>query len=255
MPALHPVSVLRSAADEAGSERLAARLGLPLVDEPPVDGVVVADGPFGLELRSRDDRPGRGARLDVVWLRHTLSHGGVAALRGDPLARALGAGGEERLHVVDATAGLGGDALTLAALGHRVTAFERSPALWAVLDDGFARLADDPLLGEIVRRVELRRGDAIELLGGLATPADIVYVDPMFPSKRRASALPPKPAQRLRAAVGDDGDAEALLDAARRVARRRVVVKRTDDAPWLGEARPSFAIAGRTVRFDVYVTR
>lgn len=247
------ISVLRFETDDVHCERLAALLGVPLVNEPPLDGVVVAAGPHGLELRSRDDKPGQGARLESAWLRHALAGGGATALRSDPLARALAARGDESLHVVDATAGLGGDTLLLAALGHRVTAFERSPALWAVLDDGLRRLSDDALLGPIVKRIELRRGDAIGLLATLDSPADVVYADPMFPARRRASALPPKSAQRLRAAVGDDGDGAELLRAARGAARRRVVIKRTDDAPWLGDEKPPFAIAGKTVRYDVYV--
>lgn len=214
--------------------------------------VALAFGPHGLELRSRADKPGSGARLETAWLRHAW-RGGVDSLRADPLARALGARGGEAIDVVDATAGLGADALLLAALGHRVVAIERSPALWAVLEDGLARLADDAILGSIARRIALRRGDAIDVLATPAVAPDIVYLDPMFPAKRRASALPPKSAQRLRVAVGDDPDAAELLAAARRVARRRVVVKRPDDAPWLSGEKPSFAIEGRTVRYDVYV--
>jgi 16S rRNA (guanine1516-N2)-methyltransferase len=75
----------------------------------------------------------------------------------------------------------------------------------------------------------------------------------MFPPKRRASALPRKEVQVLRAAVGDDPDAGDLLAAARRAARMRTVVKRADDAPVLG-GPPSLAAEGRTVRFDVYLS-
>jgi hypothetical protein len=52
--------------------------------------------------------------------------------------------------------------------------------------------------------------------------------------------------------VGDDPDAGDLLAAARRSARLRTVVKRSDDAPELAPG-PDVRIEGRTVRFDVYL--
>jgi 16S rRNA (guanine1516-N2)-methyltransferase len=54
--------------------------------------------------------------------------------------------------------------------------------------------------------------------------------------------------------VGDDADALALLEVSRRTALERVVVKRPDDAPPLAPD-PSMRIAGKLVRYDVYLAR
>jgi 16S rRNA (guanine1516-N2)-methyltransferase len=81
-----------------------------------------------------------------------------------------------------------------------------------------------------------------------------VYIDPMFPPKRRGSALPPKAAQMLRELVGHDTDAAELLAAARSIARSRVVVKRPDHAPPLADPVDA-QYKGKLVRYDVYVTR
>jgi 16S rRNA (guanine1516-N2)-methyltransferase len=169
-------------------------------------------------------------------------------VRRIPLVRAMG----DRVRTVaDATAGLLGDAWLLALAGLEVTAFERSPLVAALARDGLARAARDPRVDPAaLARIALREGDARGRLGDAAF--DAVLVDPMFPPRRRASALPGKELRVLRVAVGDDPDAGDLLAAARRSARLRTVVKRSDDAPELAPG-PDVRIEGRTVRFDVYL--
>jgi 16S rRNA (guanine1516-N2)-methyltransferase len=153
--------------------------------------------------------------------------------------------------VADATAGLLGDAWRLALAGFEVTAFERSGVLARLCRDGLERAARDPRIDRsALARLRLEEADARTAL--VPGAFDAVLVDPMFPPKRRASALPRKEVQVLRAAVGDDPDAAELLAAARRAARLRTVVKRADDAPALADA-PSLVAEGRTVRFDVYL--
>lgn len=168
---------------------------------------------------------------------------------GDPLARAVGRGASR---VVDATAGLGGDALRLACLGLSVIAYERCAPVAAVLADGLARARREPGLAAVARRIELRVADARRGLPRLRPAPDVVFLDPMFPPKRRRSALPRKELVALRALAGDDPDAAELLAEARRCARRRVVVKRPDHAAPLGP-RPAFSYAGKLVRYDVYL--
>ena len=59
----------------------------------------------------------------------------------------------------------------------------------------------------------------------------------------------------LREVVGDDLDAEKLLEAALQVAKKRVVVKRAKLAPTLTEKKPDVIFMGKSSRFDVYLTR
>jgi 16S rRNA (guanine1516-N2)-methyltransferase len=210
---------------------------------PPAspEDLVLAEHEGVLELRGPSDRAGTGIRVDLG----AIDPRGVRRI---PLVRAMG----ERVRTVaDATAGLLGDAWLLALAGLEVTAFERSPLVAALARDGLARAARDPRVDPAaLARIALREGDARGRLGDAAF--DAVLVDPMFPPRRRASALPGKELRVLRVAVGDDPDAGDLLVAARRSARLRTVVKRSDDAPELAPG-PDVRIEGRTVRFDVYL--
>ncbi|MCG3182285.1 MAG: Ribosomal RNA small subunit methyltransferase J [Planctomycetes bacterium] len=159
-----------------------------------------------------------------------------------PLARAVGVKGDARPRVLDATAGLGRDAYTLAALGCEVTAVERSPLIAALLRDGLERAACE---------LRLVVGDACDYMAGLdeSERPDVVYLDPMFPERRKSAAVK-KEMRYMQELLGPD-DADALFAAALKCAKQRVVVKRPAHAPQL--AKPNHTLEGKTVRFDVYV--
>ncbi len=212
-------------------------------------GLTLALRDDGLELRDIDTRPGRGLRLDFTQ----LSKRGRASAnlsRRQPLARAIG---RDARRVIDATAGLGQDAALLAAMGFEVTGIERSNVLAAMLNEAMGRAENDPPTAKMLgNRLRFQHGDARKLLAGGALEAvDCVYLDPMFPPKRKASALAKKEIRQVRALVGEDEDAAELLSAARRTARR-VVVKRPTYAPPLASDIATM-IEGNLVRYDVYV--
>ncbi len=170
-----------------------------------------------------------------------------------PLARALGLARARgtTLRVVDATAGLGGDSWLMAALGCEVIALERSPVVFALLEDGLRRASEFEL--EVVGRIDAKCIDACDALRNWKEPRpDVVFLDPMFPSKRKA-ALERKEMRALRSLVGSDEDAEALFDAAICLATRRVVVKLPLHAGPLAP-RPASEQKGKSMRYDVYLT-
>lgn len=194
---------------------------------------------------------------------HRLKHG---VSKQQPMARALGLRtlkrGEEPF-VFDATAGLGIDAFFIAALGCRVVAVERSPVTALLLEDGFRRLCQavegggvEPLeaLRGIVARLSFQCADATSFLARLEADVcpDVIYMDPMYPEENRSeSALPKKAMRMFRRLVGDDVDATALFEIARKKAKARVVVKRPLRAEPLGE-RPTHSFEGKTARYDMY---
>lgn len=156
--------------------------------------------------------------------------------------------------VLDATAGLGADAFRLAYHGSRVTAVERSPILFALLQDGLARAARVPEIHEhLGDRLQLVHADARDILLRFAPQdaPDVVYLDPMFPPKKK-SALVKVEMRILRQLVGDDSDAGELFELACAVARQRVVVKRHRSAEPLGRS-PTHSYCDKTTRYDVYV--
>jgi 16S rRNA (guanine1516-N2)-methyltransferase len=185
------------------ASKLADRLNLPLVTADtaqPFQYLLVAT-PNRLELREN-----RGGTMRPLYVDTTVFERRRSTLnlsRRQPLARAIG---PRTNTVVDATAGIGQDTFLLALLGYRVTAIERSAIIVALLQDGLSR-AGNLLAG----RVDVISGDTREVLPNICPAPDTVYLDPMFPPKRKRSALAKKSVRTLRDLVGDDDDAMELL--------------------------------------------
>ena len=153
-------------ADRARARQLAERLGLPLwtapdslaVTEASSDALLLVVTPTRLELRPRAEGSFGPVWVDLpgarqVWRRRT---GGA---RNDDLARSVGLG-PPRPFVLDATAGLGGDAWLMAELGCRVLAMERSPVVCALLEDGLRRAENHPQADPgALDRITLRLGE------------------------------------------------------------------------------------------------
>lgn len=220
----------------------ALRLDERSLDEMPDDCLFLVWGPQGLELRTGETRGQRG-----LSVRPSSNRPELRVTRGQPLARAIGPG---RRRIYDATAGFGEDAFRLAAMGHRVIAAERSPIIALLLEDARRRDASNPALAEVWARIELRSGDSRSLIPRLEPAPQVIYVDPLFPPKRKSSALPPRSIQVLRRLVGEDPDPDELLQIALAHCDDRVVVKRPMHVA--ASARPTVSYAGKLVRYDVY---
>lgn len=210
--------------------------------------------PEGLELR-RDERgltlvgAGMELRADLAGMALRLRPG---ALSRELLVRAARVRGVEAPTAVDATAGLGEDALLLAAAGFSVTLFEKDPAIAALLRDALERAAAVPELAGVVGRMRLEETDSVAALRELHQPPDVVYLDPMFPERRKSAAVRKK-FQLLHLLERPCEDESALLDAALAAGPRKVVIKRPPKGPHLAGARPSYALTGKAVRYDVIV--
>ena len=217
--------------------------------------VLLGTSPHGLELRLRGERPGNGVRAAL---------GEVLARpvdRRHPIARILKGLEGRPGPVVDATAGLGGDTgVALAASDRTVLACESQPLVGAVLLDACRIGREVGWKG--LDRLRVRLGDAraeLERLGRAGDAPALVIVDPMFPPRRKGSALPPKPMQRLRdLADGDPGTAAvataALLEAAAEAGAERVVLKRPPEAavPDSRLPAPTFEIETKLLRWVVW---
>lgn len=174
----------------------------------------------------------------------------IAAGRRQLLGRAAGLPRRPDPELLDATAGLGRDGFTLAALGAQVTMVERHPQIAALLEDARIRALDDARLHAAAARVQVIQADALTVLA--SGRWDVIYLDPMYPHSAK-SALPQKEMQIFRELTGGDPDADALLAAALTAARQRVVVKRPLRAPPLGGTPPALQMSGTQARFDVYL--
>ncbi|GMQ91926.1 MAG: class I SAM-dependent methyltransferase [Gammaproteobacteria bacterium] len=203
-----------------------------------------------LFLLDRQHRHGKPFYLDFV---KTLSAFTPAdCSRKQPLARAVGV---KHHSIWDVTAGFAQDALLLVSMGYGVRAIERCPVVFAMLSDACQRLQkSDAIQNSLVSRLRFSHADAIQILQTVDCDdvPEVIYLDPMYPPKRKKSAQVRKRLRVLRELVGDDNDAEKLCLLARQVAGKRVVVKRPVYAePLLAD--PDIVFAGKLVRYDVYL--
>ncbi|MEM1027893.1 MAG: class I SAM-dependent methyltransferase [Planctomycetota bacterium] len=250
------------------AEVIAEQLGLPIAkkfNDPR---------PIHLALRHSADDRDEDERLElrVVEPGHPLAggHGVYADLTKldttspagrslkTPLLKAVGIHKQrsgERPNVLDATAGLGEDAWLLAAAGCQVTAIERHPIVHALLDDALrrARLTAPDVTDRISLLPCAEARDVLRESAASGERFDVVLLDPMFPESARRKTAERKPMRVLRWLVGDDADADDLLDLARKTARQRVVIKRPKHAPHLAGIEPVATHAGKGLRFEVVI--
>lgn len=246
---MNNIAVLTSDTADLQVQVLAEKLALPL------GGAESSDYDFFLAYRE-----GCLKLLD----RQTLKKGGLTveidprpgeqhsypAPKKDLLAQAVG---KKTVSIVDATTGWAQDSLALFRMGYQVTCIERSPVMAALIKDGFQRLAfKDWVQKRQLTPPKLLMGNAIELLAKLPEKPDCIYLDPMFPQKRKQSAATRKSMAILRDILGDDLDSQALFDAAWAATGKRVVVKSPDYAEPLG-GKPSESLQGKLLRYDVYL--
>lgn len=236
------------------AKNLAARLNLPFVSlsdlERNMPEILLRYTPEHLELLQTDkDSPGP-VFIDFVHgqLAHRIKYGGGSS---QLVAKAVGLKTHKNLHVLDITAGLGRDSFVLANLGCHVTLLERSPIIASLLEDAMSRAQE-----MAISAVELMRvinTDAKEYLSTLIDLPDVIYMDPMYPPTKK-TALVKKEMRLLRALIGDDLDADELLNLSLGNAKKRIVVKRSYSAPFLANQKPDFSYKGQSSRFDIYLT-
>lgn len=160
-------------------------------------------------------------------------------------ARALKLHQSKDHKICDLTAGLGHDLCLIWHFGARnIHAYERHPAVYAALAWSMIfvpELANIPLeLGAINQSA-----DAL---------ADVFYFDPMYPSKKKSSALSSKGMELFKVLVGADEDSQTLAHHYLSLVKERLVIKRPVKAPFL-ITPVSFSYQSKTVRYDVYEPR
>jgi 16S rRNA (guanine1516-N2)-methyltransferase len=237
-----------SGAGDGALLHLAQRWGLEHDDQALMALVLTPDR---LELRKLDEPKLGGIFVDFVTgaMAHRRKFGGG---RGEAVAKAVGIKGGYLPDVIDATAGLGRDAFVLAALGCRVRMLERHPVVAALLDDGLRRgYADAEIGGWLRERLTLLHVVSQQALSDITPAPDVVYLDPMYPHRQK-SAMVKKEMRVFQSLVGADDDADALLEPARRLAKKRIVVKRPDYAPPLAGVATQSAVVTKSHRFDIY---
>lgn len=186
-------------------------------------------------------------------LAHRQQFGGG---RGQAIAKAMGLKSGVTPSILDTTAGLGGDAFVLASLGCPITLLERSPVIFKLLEDAIERAELSDSFKTIYQQgfnlINIDANDYItQRLVTNATRPDVIYIDPMYP-ERKKSALVKKDMQILQRLHVKDENPEILLDNALNFARKRVVVKRPIHAENLGQRPPNTCVKSKKTRYDIY---
>lgn len=185
-----------------------------------------------------------------------------ASLKSEMLARVCQA--NQSPTVIDATAGLGHDALLLARFGAKVILLERHPILFLLLQSQLKMAQQHQDLADIVQGMQCIFVDANQYLSECKS-VDVVYLDPMFPQRHQhgqKKAQVKKQMQILHHLLEqDDVDDEqnsnhvdlgdALLPLAQQCAKR-VIVKRPKHAIFLNQQPPQHQWIGESCRFDGY---
>jgi len=153
---------------------------------------------------------------------------------------------------VDATAGMGEDSFLLAAAGFKVYLFEKNPTIAALLKDALERALKDPSLAPVASRMTFMEGDSVAGMKALTERPDVIYLDPMFP-ERKKSGLIKKKFQLLQLLERPCDDEDGLLQAAVSASPAKIVIKRPAKAPVLGGIKPSYSINGNSIRYDCIV--
>ena len=153
---------------------------------------------------------------------------------------------------IDATAGMGEDSFLLAAYGYNVIMFEQNPVIACLLADALKRARSNKDTAYIADRMRLVNGSSIELMASYAENPDVVYLDPMFP-ERRKSGLIGKKLQLLQKLEQPCIDESALLDAAIGIRPKKIIIKRPLKGGYLADRKPSYTNEGKAIRYDCFV--
>ena len=242
--------------DAAFANNLAKQLGIALdVQEPDI--LIQVSDQHGISLSCPKDDPKAvlSVSFDSGAADYRRQFGGG---KSQMIAKAVGIEAGVFPAILDATAGLGGDAFVFASLGSRVTAVERSGVLFAMLErakeSAMKRaLTLDPELLAVLDNLSLSHMDGVEfMLSCEPFAAEVIYLDPMFPERKKSAAVK-KEMRILQALLQDEvGNEEQLLELSLTKASHRVVVKRPKQAPPIKGLAPGYALQGKSTRFDIY---
>jgi len=242
-----------SGADRQRAQRIATELGLPCASrltEVTTSVALVVD--VERSWLQRVSEPVLGP-VKVDFASSAMLHRRRAG-HNEPIGRAVGLKADRFPTVFDATAGLGRDAFVLADLGCPITLCEQSAPVAYLLAEAvsLAKLSTVQKVQLAAERMTVTCADSTELD---ASGYDVIYLDPMFPDRSKTAAVKKDLAtlQALRSDSDEDIHATALLFWAKQQSVSRIVVKRPVKADVVGETKPSHSIAGKTVRYDIFV--
>ena len=141
-------------------------------------------------IELRDMESNSAIHVDFISgeLAHRQLYGGG---RGQSIAKAIGLKqGLPPPRVIDATAGLAKDAFVLATLGCPIILLERSTVIVELINDALTRAKEDKNFSSILNTgFKLIHSSSIKYLEKLITLPDVIYLDPMYPQRKKSASV------------------------------------------------------------------
>lgn len=160
---------------------------------------------------------------------------------------------KEKLQILDTTAGLGRDTFTLASRGHIVTSIEKDIYIYLLLCDALHRAANIVSISHIVKNITLLNLDSNEYILNTEQIFDCIYVDPMFPPRKKSAKVKQDMQILHQIAFNNESlNSQLLKNILETKKTKKVIVKRPIHAEFLYDKKPSSQLKGKTNRFDIY---
>ena len=100
------------------------------------------------------------------------------------LKKAIGWQSTSQKHILDTTGGLGHDAFILALLGQKITVLEKNTGLCILIEEALNNLPNLSYFNDAKNNISVINNDSRAFLSS-AENFDVIYVDPMFNSKKK----------------------------------------------------------------------
>lgn len=235
------------------AENLSGAYGLEITTKAPVD-ICLCLTEKGLCLRNFAEKmpdlwfdftqPKLLHRLDAKRVEHEILLKAVK-LKNQPINL-----------IVDATLGIGIDAILLTNICERLIGFEQNFYIFLLLTDAIYRAKNANLLSANLEKLELRWANSSLELPNLPEKPEIIYLDPMFEDLSTKSQARKNINFMRKILKSNSADliknSQQLLERSLDVALKKVVVKRQVRATQ--DKRTTYQIKGKNIRFDVYFT-
>ncbi|MDD0852809.1 class I SAM-dependent methyltransferase [Halobacteriovorax sp. GB3] len=249
------ITLFVSNEDEIAScQKFVELLKLPYEVEVTLCANEITSGLFYKEPESISylSQSGDSIAFDFVklWNYHSKKN---YTLKKEPLAKAIGRTKEPCPKIIDATCGSGKDSLLMLSFGAKIIAYERVPTIHLLLQTALhlAYKADGPLSMVLKERFELRYGEF--QIGDVESSEYGLYYDPMYPSEpKKRKAKPRKEMVIFHEIMEGDQDVDDKIDGFLNSEFKRVILKRPIKEKKI--KNPSMDFAGKSTRYDVYLT-
>ena len=162
------------------------------------------------------------------------------------LKKAVGWQSSVQKHILDATGGLGHDSFILALLGQKITLSEKNTGLCILIEEALNNLPNLSYFNDAKNNISVINNDSRAFLSS-AENFDVIYVDPMFNSKKKLKRT--KQMQFLDNYLEEYDDPS--VEFYKSNFKRLVIKKELRAAPSIKDCS-AISFKGSSVRYDVY---